>query len=353
MATAPRNFAAELLDRELDNGWRVTRQLARGPSATGGQFSIGYEVTRTDGVRAFLKAIDFSRAFRPGGDPARLLQAMTEAFNHERELCKTCSVRRMSRIVSYLEDGTVEVDPTQPYSTVQYLIFELASGDVRAQLEVMQQLDNAFVLRTLHAVTVGLKQMHAAGLAHQDLKPSNVLQCGTSAKIADLGRASSQAVVAPHDSLSITGDRGYAPINQLYGETGHGWDARRRATDLYHLGNVAVFLFTKGNITAAMIAELGEFQRPGVWSEGFAQVLPYVRHAFETALEELKLSVSPMILGKEIKSIVRQLCDPEPDRRGHPESRIRHENQFDLQRYVSWFERLAKQAELGFTGGAR
>lgn len=67
------------------------------------------------------------------------------------------------------------VVPGQGFTKVFYLIFELADGDIRRHLAVQESLDLAFVLRTLHHVAVGLDQLHRADIAHQDLKPSNVL----------------------------------------------------------------------------------------------------------------------------------------------------------------------------------
>ena len=98
------NPAEQLLNQVLDNGWMVVEQVERPDSATGGCFSCGYRVRSEDGAEGYLKALDYSGAFRDP-DPARILQAMTEAFNFERTLCEKCRDRRLKRVVTAISDG--------------------------------------------------------------------------------------------------------------------------------------------------------------------------------------------------------------------------------------------------------
>src|SRR5437879_2672773 len=111
--------AARLLHVHLPNGWVVTEQIPKSPGSTGGTFSYGYVVTNSDGRKAFLKAIDFSEAFKTA-DPARLLQAMTAAFNFERDVLELCRQAGLNRVVVALDHGTVNVDPGSPIGLVQY-----------------------------------------------------------------------------------------------------------------------------------------------------------------------------------------------------------------------------------------
>jgi eukaryotic-like serine/threonine-protein kinase len=71
--------ARRLLNLKLDGGWTVIRQVSLGTEATGGMYSTGYIVER-DGVRAYLKALDYSRATRPGMDTLAELQRMTTEY---------------------------------------------------------------------------------------------------------------------------------------------------------------------------------------------------------------------------------------------------------------------------------
>ena len=68
--------ATRLAGLELDGGWRVLHLLEPSPTSTGGNFSSGYEVESARGKRAFLKALDYSRAMQ-SPDPAMALNAMT------------------------------------------------------------------------------------------------------------------------------------------------------------------------------------------------------------------------------------------------------------------------------------
>ena len=64
--------AYRLKGLDLQEGWHVEERIEPPPGATGGNFSCGYRVRRSDGARGFLKALDFSRALREK-DPARAL----------------------------------------------------------------------------------------------------------------------------------------------------------------------------------------------------------------------------------------------------------------------------------------
>lgn len=77
--------AAMLQGKKLEGGWTVLSPVPKLPGATGGYFSKCYIVEGPNKERAFLKALDYSLALQDS-DPARALQALTEAFNFEREV---------------------------------------------------------------------------------------------------------------------------------------------------------------------------------------------------------------------------------------------------------------------------
>lgn len=334
--------AKQLLGLTLDGGWKVVTALGKPPGGSGGNFSEGYIVER-DGKRAFLKALDYSRAMR-APDPAIALQALTEAYNFEREILLRCRDRRLDRVVIAVDHGTARV-MGEP---VQYLILELADGDARALASASKRLDLAWILRALHHVATGVGQLHGEGIAHQDVKPSNVLAFdgGKISKLGDLGCAARRGYSPPHDIFTIAGDPAYAPPELLYGYLDSEWNRRRYGCDAYLLGSMIVFFFTGTAMTPLLRAHLHSAHVWGKWSGTFDDVLPYVREAFGRVMLELR-SQLPEIVRDDVLIPVRELCEPDPRLRGHPLNRRGHGNQYGVERYVAKFDLLARRAELG------
>jgi eukaryotic-like serine/threonine-protein kinase len=273
---------------------------------------------------------------------AETLQAMTQAYVFEKDLCNKCA--HLSKIAQPLESGFI--NPTQDAKNkVEYLIFELADEDIRSHLDTQEKLDIVFLMRTLHHVAIGLSQLHKAQIAHQDLKPSNVLiyNSGISSKICDLGRAWDKNIPAPHDNFKIAGDTTYAPIDAMYGVISSDHRMRRFGCDLYHLGSLIVFLFTRVHMNSLIFQHLAFEHRSVSWTGTYDEVLPYVNASFELALQDFSSEV-PEFIRNELWLSVNQLCNPDPIRRGDPKGGIA--NQFSLERFISLFDRLSKKASL-------
>jgi serine/threonine protein kinase len=112
---------------------------------------------------------------------------MTAAYLFECAVLKRCGERNLDRVVRAITSGTITINEPSANGVVEYLIFELADGDVRSHLRFSADFDLAWRLRCLHHIATGLKQLHGCGIAHQDLKPSNVLVfAGTTSKLSDL-----------------------------------------------------------------------------------------------------------------------------------------------------------------------
>jgi eukaryotic-like serine/threonine-protein kinase len=334
---------------DLTDGWHVESILHRPPTSTGGKFSVGYLVRNKDGREAYLKALDFSVAFQHS-DPSRALQEMTSAYNFERDLLGRCRDRKLKRVVTPLADGNVHVSGNfGPLGTVFYLIFERASGDIRDTVGNWEQFDLAWSLRSLHHTATGLRQLHSTGIAHQDLKPSNVLVFPSDgSKVADLGRASSAHTPSPTDDLLIPGDVGYSPPEQWYNWRPCQDFGSRYLADLYLLGNLVFFHFTRCSATQTIKLKISQMHSGHFRNSEFLQDLPYIQQAFSEALSCLRDELKGLAgdLTDEIIMIARQLCEPDPRRRGDPkifQSRI---PQSDLQPYISRFDRLATRVEM-------
>lgn len=341
MATVVLNPAKNLKGVSLLSGWTVVDELPKHPAATGGLFSEGYLVENNTGKKAFLKAIDYSEA-AASPDPALAIKSITDAYVFERDMLARCSAKRLDRIVTAIEAGSIGASPSE---LVLYLIFELADGDVRQLLASAVKINLAWQLRVLHQIATGLRQLHSQLIAHQDIKPSNVLlftEFGS--KIADLGRAAAEGFKPPHDDFEVAGDRTYAPPELLYHHLPADWRRRRFGCDAYLLGSMVVFMFTGLGTTALVIAELDYRHRPGQWNGTYEDLLPAVRDAFSKVLVAFKKNL-PDCLKAELTAAARSLCDPDPTLRGHPRSRA--DNQFSLERYITELDLYASRAELG------
>jgi serine/threonine protein kinase len=246
--------ASKLKGMKLSGGWTAGSDLPL-LSDTGGNFSYSYLVTHDDGRKAFLKALDYSRALR-SPDPPSALQALTTAYLFERSVLETCKSRRMDRIVQSIDSGHVIVDPSE-LGRVDYLVFEMADCDVRSFLSAAAAIELAWKLRSLHHIATGIHQLHSAGIAHQDVKPSNILVFGKrTSKVADLGSASQKGTVCPRDDRHFAGDPSYAPPELLYGYLDPDWANRRFGCDAYLLGSMIIFMFTGLNATGLLLSKM-------------------------------------------------------------------------------------------------
>ena len=259
-------MAEQLEGRTLKDTWTVGKKLDFGDEHTGGNFSMCYEVENKNGNKGFLKVLDFSKLLQHM-DPAQVLKAATSAFIFEKGmLSKTIG---LDRVVRLLDDG-VEVFDTPKYrDTIQYLIFENAKNDVRSQAKLAKRLDSAWTLRCLHQVSVGIQQLHGHDIAHQDIKPSNILVFeGIGSKIGDLGRSvdKNSNDTQPHENLTIAGDPTYAPPELLYGYVHPNWIKRRLGCDIYQLGSLMCYFFAGTNFTAFLASHMDTSYHWDRWS---------------------------------------------------------------------------------------
>ena len=341
--------AGSLEGLELPGGWKVKTLITPSRTSTGGRFSVGYIAEDQSGREAYVKTLDFSSAFQ-SCDVARELESMTNAYNVERDLLGRCKEHRLSKVVTPIADGTVDVPGNfGPLSRVCYLIFEKADGDIRKQYEQWRAFDLAWCLRSMHHTATGIRQLHSKGIAHQDLKPSNILVFKKmESKITDLGRASAQSVPSPLDKSRIAGDAGYAPPELFYDYKVSDDFQCRFATDIYLLGSLFFFYFANVSATQALKAKLKSQADPNFSGADFVHDLPYLHNAFYEAIKELRVHVQKDAgkLTDSIITMVTELCNPNPSLRGDPKSRSWFFGQiYSLERYVSRLNHIACSAE--------
>jgi serine/threonine protein kinase len=201
-------------------------------------------------------------------------------------------------------------------------------------------------LRTLHEVSLGIQQLHGIGIAHKDIKPSNVLFfSSTGAKLADLGRASQKGSNGPHDSLKVACQGRYAPLDHIYGFPQTSWEEKHLAADLYHLGGYAFFLFMNVPITPAILLRVPQEFRPDIFVGPYGDAIPVLRYALSDVLPELA-NKTPPIIAEQLAETIKLLCDPDPSRRGHPaEHAERYGSKYAIRRFLSSFDTMKRSLQ--------
>lgn len=353
--TVTDSAASKLIGQTFLDGWTITQQLPR-PGTVGGEglsgsfFSIGYVVSKGE-KKAFLKVIDVERALTQhnGSTLMDRLKLIADSHTFECSILEICTQAKLDRIVSILAKG--ELPP--PLGTViplPYILFEIADADVRKIVSRTNKIDHAWYFRVLHNIAVGLQQLHGQHIAHQDLKPSNVLifdQDEKGAKIGDLGRASRKGKEIHHDDLTIAGAVNYAPPEQVYGVRPERWEDRREGCDLYHLGSLATYLFSGITPTDYYVNTLSPNIRPSIWNGNgecdYPTALPILTHTFTAFVETIRPDL-PKWAEAELSLIIINACNPDYTKRGDPEARARVGSPIGIESFISKFDRMAKHA---------
>jgi hypothetical protein len=73
-------------------------------------------------------------------------------------------------------------------------------------------------------------------------------------------------------------------------------------------------------------------------------VLPHIQRAFTETIAALAPEIDPLVRDEAV-AIIRELCNPEVAKRGHPK-RIRRGDQYSLERYKSRFDLMLKRASI-------
>ena len=341
---------------ELEDGWKVIKRIINKDQNTGGNFSVGYMVEKQDGTQGFLKAINLSQVLRmPGQNRTQQLAILTNDYNFEKSVLLKCYDKRMKHIIKLVGAGEKTQDGYLVY--VPYLIFEYVPNTVRKELEnIYNQLDIVLNMKWLHSIAVGMEELHKAGIAHLDLKPSNVLISeDKESKITDFGRSvmKNSEYTPSHYYVSYKGDKTYAPLEYIYGEKGENNYEDEWGVDFYLLGSLIYQFFTGNSITQDILLNLEEGYLPKKMYGAYNSVKPYIINTYSKVMNAFYLKLQESVeskLAEEIYNIVNEMCTPIKEERGDPQRIKRQSPKYELERYITRLDLITKKLEITLSG---
>ncbi|MCW2366576.1 serine/threonine protein kinase [Sphingobium sp. B7D2B] len=346
--------------------WTVEERLWVEEEKSNAKCSVGYRVRSADGRQAFLKASDLSLLTIEEGSYVDRIFAATLSHKFERELLEYCRGSRMDRVVLAIDYGETMLPFDGRDEFLFFIIFELADHDMRVRTDKARDFSLAWCLSAMHELAVGVKQLHLGNVTHNDIKPANCLVFEKIFhKIADLGCATRAHEQSLYEDSHDAGDPKYAAPEIIYAAN-EGEKAalcrfdERRAADLYNLGSMIYFLMTGTMMTPQVLSRLAREHRPplhsGGWNGSYKDVEPYWREAFARLMTDFSERLNSVVpehladLRHQLFKVVSELCEPQPELRGHPLSRSSTQNRYSVERYISMFDSMRRKAELKIDG---
>lgn len=316
----------KLLGIKLASGWDIVQQLPRPVDATGGNFGVGYIAKRGDET-AFVKAIDFVQAMR-SHDPAQALAVMTNDALFEKNVLEYCTAKGMSRVLRYFGSEYVTLDPNDLMSRVLCIVMEVGDRDLRCERSMVANPSCVWTLKVMSDVALALTQLHRGGIAHQDLKPSNVIAVSNGKpvdqvmKIGDLGRVTRQGQKGPFDHQKWPGDPSYTPPEIWYGHIQKDWNDKRESADAYMLGSLLVFLCTGVTLQTLIVPLIPHQYHPTNWGGAYDKdLIPVLKNCHAEVFEvRVRPTLMPEIADALMK-IAQELTNPDPQHRGDARAR--------------------------------
>lgn len=334
--------------------WKVLSVHTSGGNPTGGIYSMCFDVTDGENI-FFMKALDFNQYIKRAAtteqkiDYVACLKTMTEQYVYERDLSIHCRNKKVKNVACMIDDGQEYVDRLG--MVVPYLVFDMASCDLREKLDISDHLDFAWKMKLLHDVAVGLNSLHNARITHQDIKPSNILLYEESnheyTKIGDLGRSTCEAIISPFEDLLFTGDHTYAPPERNYNIHYFTDEDQKYLTDCYLLGSLVVFCITGVSMNAMLYQYLPEGCHPDSFSGSLEQLNADWENAFMISVDKIRKCIPNTKYKENLVQMIQYLCHPNSLKRGHPKNLSQKNGKpYRLERFVSMLDLIHKQVEL-------
>lgn len=329
--------ADAILGMTTDCGWNIFHQIDT-EQKSGGNHCIRYLARNSKGDVAFLKAMDLSSAFQlQAKDRLREINNLTGHYLFERDILNKCKEKSMTKVVIPLSAGEIRI-PSQipPLDEVYFIVFEKAENDLRQAFIDSPPSTWFSFFRAIKHTCLGLEQLHSAGIAHQDIKPSNILNFEQAvSKIADLGRVIDEKGESPFANYYFAGDLNYAPIEILFSVQINKFEERYLA-DLNAVGSLIYQTMVGVPITGALVSE-ALLISPAIQQMNYSQSLPVLETAFFTLMDRLYQECEARFdadIAKEVVNTVIEMCHPDYKKRGSPRA-LNTQLRTNMRRYTS------------------
>jgi eukaryotic-like serine/threonine-protein kinase len=228
-----------------DVGYRITRLLGQGATA---RAYYALRITPYGQLPVALKIIlpQIAQTNRSVGDLVIQKEAVALGRLNER-------IPRCPNVVRFVDTGILETHFGGYPLRLPWLALEYVDGGIEGTLledrvkysvkYTAYAFDRARAGRALDAMARGLDEIHTVGVLHRDLKPTNVLCCGSGDteihKIADFGFARSMGLSATFGAIAV-GTPGYTAPEQMLADRGN----IGPQTDVFALAAITYFVLT-------------------------------------------------------------------------------------------------------------
>jgi len=343
--------STKLKNLVTNSGWTIIEKVSS-KQVSGGNHCTRYVAHSDDGRIGFLKAMDlvgaFNHARENGLDELDVLSSQIKQYKFEQSILQQCKDRKMSKVIMPLDSGYIDTLVCDaPLNRVYYVIFEMAQNDLRQQFIEQSNISWVSLFRALQHTAIGVNQLHKGGIAHQDVKPSNVLFFDKEiSKIGDLGRVTTTKGDSPFNRTPFTGDPRYAPLEYDYSyNIGSTSFSDRRLSDLFMVGSL-IYHMIMGTDIKSHFSNEAHLLSPFLNSLSYSEALPFYITAFTTTIERFEnhcLGIFGPKISNELKVIVFEMCYPCSSKRGNP----KHQNtvmRLLMERYVGKLSQLVRLA---------